>query len=136
MHGRTVAKIIAILLVITSFFMFSSALVAWWYGERQAMVGFLLPVLVVLTVCGTLLSLVKGKAKESLSIRDGLLFVVLGWLMASLVGALPFYLSGTIAHYPDAFFETMSGFTTTGASILTEIESLPKSMLYWRSLTH
>ena len=56
--------------------------------------------------------------------------------MAALIGALPFYLSGTIPSFCDAYFEAMSGFTTTGASILTEIQSLPRAILYWRSLTH
>lgn len=136
MHFRTVAKIIAILLAITSLFMLSSVLVALWYDEYKTIRSFLYPVLAVLMGAGGILWRMKGKTRESLSIRDGFLFVVFGWLLASMVGALPFYFSGTIPHYADAYFETMSGFTTTGASILTEIESLPKAILYWRSLTH
>ncbi len=68
--------------------------------------------------------------------RDGFLIVTFGWLFMSVVGSLPFLLSGTIPHPVDAFFETMSGFTTTGATILTDIESMPRNLLYWRSLTH
>jgi len=136
MHFRTVAKIIAILLAITCLFMLSSVFVALWYGEYQTMRSFFYPVLLVLLGAGGILWRMKGKTRESLSIRDGFLFVVFGWLLASMVGALPFYFSGTIPHYADAYFETMSGFTTTGASILTEIESLPRAILYWRSLTH
>ena len=60
----------------------------------------------------------------------------MSWLIAGLFGALPFYVSGAIPRFTDAFFETVSGFTTTGASILTDIESLPKALLFWRSLTH
>lgn len=116
--------------------MLSSVFVALWYGEYQTMRSFFYPVLVVLLGAGGILWRMKGKTRESLSIRDGFLFVVFGWLLASMLGALPFYFSGTIPHYADAYFETMSGFTTTGASILTEIESLPKAILYWRSLTH
>lgn len=71
-----------------------------------------------------------------LSPRTGYLFVVLGWLFSALLGALPFILSGAIASPVDAFFESMSGFTTTGASILTDIEALPKSILLWRATTH
>ena len=68
--------------------------------------------------------------------RDGLIAVGLAWIVISVFGALPFYLSGTIPSFVDALFETISGFTTTGSSILREIESLPKCMLIWRSFTH
>lgn len=68
--------------------------------------------------------------------REGYLIVTLGWVTMSLFGALPFTLSGAIPSYTDAFFETMSGFTTTGASVLNDIESLPKGILFWRSMTH
>ncbi len=68
--------------------------------------------------------------------REGFLIVALSWIMLSLFGALPFVLSGAIPNYIDAMFESMSGFTTTGASILTEIESLEKGVLFWRSFTH
>ncbi len=67
--------------------------------------------------------------------RDGYLIVTFGWLAMSLTGSLPYVFSGAIPHYADAFFETISGYTTTGASILTDIESLPKGILFWRSLT-
>jgi len=69
-------------------------------------------------------------------IREGFAVVGLGWIAASAVGALPLLLSGTVACYTDAFFETMSGFTTTGATILTNIEGTPRGVLFWRSLTH
>ena len=68
--------------------------------------------------------------------RDGFLVVVLSWLAVSAFGAIPFVITGTIPRYTDAFFETISGFTTTGASILRDIEGLPYSILFWRSLTH
>ncbi|MBN1686099.1 MAG: TrkH family potassium uptake protein, partial [Spirochaetales bacterium] len=68
--------------------------------------------------------------------RDGFLLVTASWLAASLISALPFYLSGSIPKFTDALFETTSGYTTTGASILTAVEALPKSLLFWRSLTH
>jgi trk system potassium uptake protein TrkH len=71
-----------------------------------------------------------------ISVREGFLIVALSWVIMSAFGALPFVLSGFIPSYCDAFFETMSGFTTTGASILSDIEALPKSLLFWRSLTH
>ena len=74
--------------------------------------------------------------KKNLSARDGFVIVALSWIVMSLFGALPFYISGCIPHFVDALFESVSGFTTTGASILHEVESLPKCMLMWRSFTH
>lgn len=79
--------------------------------------------------------LTRRRAKNILSIKDGFLLVTLSWLGASLVGAFPYYISGQIPLFTDAFFETASGFTTTGASILTDIESLSLSILFWRSFT-
>jgi len=68
--------------------------------------------------------------------KDGFVCVAAAWILLSAFGALPFMFSGAIPHYVDAFFETVSGFTTTGASILREIESLPRGILFWRSFTH
>jgi len=73
---------------------------------------------------------------DHLSLHEGFLIVSLSWVIMSFLGALPFMLSGFIPSLTDAFFETMSGFTTTGASILEDIEALPKSLLVWRSMTH
>jgi len=77
----------------------------------------------------------KASEDAELKKRDGYLIVTFGWLAMSLTGSLPYVFSGAIPHYADAFFETISGYTTTGASILTDIESLPKGILFWRSLT-
>ncbi len=82
-----------------------------------------------------LISLIN-RSKEELRSKEGFAVVALGWVIFSVFGALPFVISGAIPSYADAFFETMSGFTTTGASILNDIESLPKGILFWRSLTH
>lgn len=75
------------------------------------------------------------KAKQEVRKREGYLIVALGWVVLSLFGSLPYYLNGAIPDYTDAFFETMSGFTTTGATILTDIEDMPKGLLFWRSCT-
>lgn len=106
--------------------------VALLYGE--AATPFLIPMLLV-AVCGLLLS-ARKPARTSLYARDGLAVVALAWLLMSLFGAMPFVLSGDIPRFVDAFFETVSGFTTTGASILTEIEPLGRGILFWRSFTH
>ena len=82
----------------------------------------------------TLMKLFKNK--KELSVREGFAVVTFGWLVFALFGALPYLFTGAITSPLDAVFETMSGFTTTGSTILTEIESLPQSILFWRALTH
>ena len=88
-----------------------------------------------LVVCGALLSFRKPE-RTALYAKDGFAAVALVWLLMSAFGALPFVLSGDILHYVDAFFETVSGFTTTGASILPAVEPLSRGSLFWRSFTH
>ncbi|MFQ5632321.1 MAG: potassium transporter TrkG, partial [bacterium] len=79
---------------------------------------------------------VSTRIKAELRAKDGFVIVTAAWVLFAALGALPFYFSGSIPSYTDAFFETMSGFTTTGASILTDIEALPHGLLFWRSFTH
>ena len=78
----------------------------------------------------------KRPENTTIYAKEGLIIVALAWVCWSLFGALPFFLSGSIPNYLDAFFETVSGFTTTGSSILKDVEALPKAMLFWRSFTH
>ena len=78
----------------------------------------------------------KKPENTAIYAKDGYVIVALTWILMSLFGAMPFYFSGHIPHFIDAFFETVSGFTTTGSTILNNIESLPKSLLFWRSFTH
>ena len=77
----------------------------------------------------------KKDKNSEIKKRDGYLIVVLGWLFMTIFGSLPYIISGSIPTITNAFFETMSGFTTTGSTILNDIESLPKSILFWRSMT-
>lgn len=88
-----------------------------------------------LTVTGVLATKKKPKNK-SIYAKEGYVIVAFTWILMSLFGALPFWLSGGIPNFVDAFFETVSGFTTTGSTILNNIEVLPKSLLFWRSFTH
>jgi len=74
--------------------------------------------------------------KSHVGKREGFMIVSLAWIIFSIFGTLPFLLSGSIDNFTDAFFETMSGFTTTGASILNDIEAVPHGVLFWRSMTH
>ena len=104
------------------------------YGERCA-VSFGLTILVALAVGFLLTFLCRGSHGTS-SIKDGFMIVALTWIMLSAIGALPFVFSREIPSYVDAIFETVSGFTTTGATILTDVEALSRGMIFWRSFTH
>ena len=95
---------------------------------------FLLSIIICL-IFGILLSFRVPK-KKNMYAKEGFVTVALSWIVISIFGALPFYLSGYIPNYVDALFETVSGFTTTGATILKDVEALSKSMLFWRSFTH
>ncbi|MGX8727970.1 MAG: potassium transporter TrkG, partial [Lachnospiraceae bacterium] len=103
------------------------------YGERQA--GWYFAFAVMSFIVGFLFSFRKPKSRKVYA-REGFVSVALAWLVMSLVGALPFTYSGEIPSYLDAVFETVSGFTTTGSSILREVESLSHCTLFWRSFTH
>ncbi len=103
------------------------------YGE--AVLKSFLITIALLIATGLVLVAMKPKNK-TIYARHGLVIVALGWILMSLFGALPFYFSGEIPSYLDALFEAVSGFTTTGSSILTDVEALSKSMLFWRSFTH
>ena len=104
------------------------------YGETGTPLAFGVTLIALLLV--GIPNLVKKPKNRSLSARGGFLIVSLAWIYLSLMGALPFCISRSIPNYIDALFETISGFTTTGASILKDIEALPKSILFWRSFTH
>ena len=107
--------------------------VAIYYGQGDAS-AFLYTILLMIPI-SLILTKIKSKRKEIYA-KEGFLTVGLAWIVISIFGVLPFIFSGAIPSFIDAFFETASGFTTTGASILTEIQSLPKGILFWRSFTH
>ncbi|UCG38117.1 MAG: TrkH family potassium uptake protein, partial [bacterium] len=139
MHKRLVFNIVSRILLVTSLTMFLPLGWAVWDDHssmetRAFIITILLGFLLVVTVRRFL------PATEDdfnvMGAKDGLAVVGLSWLVVSLVGALPFYLSGVTPTYADAFFETVSGFTTTGATVLTWIEGQPRGILFWRSLTH
>ena len=131
MIGRFLSQIIAI----EAFFMLPALLISFFRGEAAAATGFLYAIGICLAVCG-LLYLLCRSAGKLFGAREGLVCVGFSWIVLSLLGALPFVFSGAIPRYVDAFFETVSGFTTTGASILPQVENLPKGILYWRSFSH
>lgn len=122
------------LLVLEAALFMLPLLVSLIYKENTA-VYFLLAAAIAAAAGGTLVLIFRKRNKVIYS-KEGFAIVALSWVALSAVGALPFFLSGQIPSYVDAFFETVSGFTTTGASILTDIEALEHGMLFWRSFTH
>ncbi len=136
MNPFLITKILAFLMLIIAGFMLLPAGIALYNSELSSLFSFLAVILFIAGICGALLYGLRKRRAEALSTRDGFLLVTASWIGASLAGALPFFISGAIPSYADAFFETISGFSTTGATILTDVEILPRSMLFWRSLTH
>ena len=133
MNYGKVIHILGVLLQVEGVLMLLPMFVAIIYGEKCWLSLFVVAVGAV--ILGTLLRLKKMR-RERFHAREGFVITALSWLVMSLVGALPFCISGAIPSFTDALFETASGFTTTGASILTDIEALPHGMLFWRSFTH
>ena len=134
MNYRIVLYILGYVLKFESIFLLLPALVdLLFYSEDAAFPYFFGAALCL--ACGLLLGIRKPK-NRSIYAREGFATVALSWLVMSIFGALPLVLTGDIPSYVDALFETISGFTTTGASILTEVEPLTHASLFWRSFTH
>ena len=132
MNTRMIGFLLGRILMVEAGLLALPLLTALLYGEP------LMPwlaTMLVLAAIGGALSLRKPE-RTALYAKDGFAAVALVWLLMSAFGALPFVLSGDIPNYIDAFFETVSGFTTTGASILTAVEPLSRGGLFWRSFTH
>ena len=134
MNVKAILKTVAALQLVIVGCMAGCALLALAVGEPEQIAAFLVPAAFIGLLSATVLAGLRHVPREVLLTREGFLFVTLSWISVSLSGALPFVLSGAIPSYADAFFEAMSGFTTTGATILTDIEALPRSILFWRSL--
>ena len=135
MNYKMMGRFLAQTLSIEAAFMIPALLISVFSGESAAAQGFLLTIGLLILVCAALHLLCKG-APNAFGAKEGLVCVSISWIVMSLLGCLPFVFSGAIPRYIDAFFEIVSGFTTTGASILPEVESLPKGVLYWRSFSH
>ena len=132
MNYRMMGFVIGRILLAEALLLLLPLAVTLGYGETP--VPFLIP-MALLAAAGGLLSFKRPK-QTALYARDGLAVVALAWIAMSVFGALPFYISGDIPKFVDCIFETVSGFTTTGATILTEVEPLAKGILFWRSFTH
>ena len=134
MNRRMIISTVGLMLLAEAGLLLLPLAVGLLYGEESVRATLL--TIGIAVAAGLLLYLPARTKNRVIYAREGFLTVALCWLTVSAVGALPFFLSGQIPNYIDAFFETVSGFTTTGASILKEVEALSRGMLYWRSFTH
>ncbi len=134
MNRRMVLFVICIIMRVEAVVMVPPLIIAAVQGETQAVFGFV--VAMAALILASLTTLVFRPKKYEFYAREGFLIVALAWIVVSLFGALPFFASGAIPSPIDSIFETVSGFTTTGATILQDIEAMPMSLLYWRSFTH
>ena len=123
------------LLLLEGVFILFAGLVSLLYPEESGSKAIFISALVALCIGGAF-NFFNRNSPKIIGKREGYLVVTLVWVVFSLFGSLPFWLSGFTDSYTDAFFEAMSGFTTTGASVFTDIESLPHGLLLWRSMTH
>ncbi|NMB00815.1 MAG: TrkH family potassium uptake protein [Firmicutes bacterium] len=129
-----VSRVLGNLLLIEATVLSIPLAVSLHYREQQSMMAFLLS-MGIAGLFGLFLSNIQVKSSR-LRVREALLIVTLGWVVASIFGSLPFVLSGSVASFVDGFFETVSGLTTTGFTIVNHVESLSKGIMLWRSLLH
>ena len=135
MNVRMIGRILSQIIGIEAVFLLPALGISLGYGEFQAAEGFVLT-LSIMAFVASLLWLICRKASKQIGASEGMISVSLGWVVLSLFGCLPFFFSRQIPTFIDAFFETVSGFTTTGASVLSDVESLSKGLLYWRSFSN
>ena len=134
MNYRMIFNIIGKIICVEAVFMLPALLISLAGGEMKAVLGLALAMVLMLAL--GLPAALKKPARSDMYARDGFATVGLAWLLVSAFGALPFFISGAIPNYIDCLFETVSGFTTTGATILGNVEAMPKGLLYWRSFSH
>ena len=135
MNYKMIGRILSWILLLEAAFMTPALGISACLGELEAVHAFALSMGLTLAAA-LVLYMVGRRARMGLFARDGLVCVGMGWIVMSIFGGLPFWLSGAIPSFVDALFEIVSGFTTTGASILTDVEVVPRGLLYWRSFSH
>ena len=128
-------RYLSLLSSVTALAMLIPIALAVIFGERNMIPAFAFPSGIVLCVVFSVFFFTR-KSENRIETSQGLLLVCLTWFLSCLLGAFPFYLGGFLKHFADAFFESASGFTTTGATIFTDVEVLPRSLLFWRAMTH
>ena len=135
MNVKMIGRLLGLILFGEAIFMLPALLISLFCGEMRAVSSFLFTILLTLGIAALLYFLCR-KAPRGFYAKEGMISVGLVWIVMSLLGCLPFILSGAIPDFVDAFFEMVSGFTTTGASIVPNVEILPRGILYWRSFSH
>ncbi len=135
MNYKMMGRFLAQILSIEGIFMIPAFCISFYCGDTPAAEAFLISMAVIGLLAVGLFLICRG-APSAFNAKAGLVCVGISWIVLSLVGCLPFYLSGEISGYINCFFEIVSGFTTTGASIVPEVERLSKGILYWRSFSH
>ena len=133
LKGKAIMNVLGTLMLLNGLFMASCLPVSWYTGKSDF--NALLLSSVISSNLGLLIWFLTRKSNKDLGRREGYLIVTCGWLILALTGCLPFIFSGVIESIPSALFETISGYTTTGASILNDIEAVPQGILMWRSMT-
>ena len=134
LNHKYIFKMMGTLMIFIGISMFPSILMALLYKEPPALKAFAATA-VFSIIIGIFLAKMIRAGQKRLKVRDGYLIVASCWLLASVIGSVPYMLSGEIPNFIDAFFETTSGFSTTGASILTDVENVSRSVLFWRAFT-
>ena len=135
MNYKMMGRFIAQILSIEALFMVPALIISLCYGEDMATKGFLVTLAMIAVIAALLLALCRS-APSAFYAKEGLVCVGISWIALSLLGCMPFYISREIPRFVDAFFEIVSGFTTTGASIVPNVEALSHGILYWRSFSH
>jgi len=135
-NRNAILKVIFAVIMVIGVALFIPCIVSFIYKEPNSGICFLACSAISLFVGFIGINIVPKATNTSLRMRDGFFIVGIAWILFSAIGALPFTISGSIPSYVDAFYETASGFSTTGSTILRDVEALPKGMLFWRSFTH
>lgn len=134
LNYKIIFHFLGLLILFNGGFMLLSTLVSFLY--KDGVTGSLSVAAIITLALGGLAMLFTRKHNKEMNKREGYIVVAFGWIIMALTGSLPYVVTGSIPNFTNAFFETMSGYTTTGASILNDIEAMPKGILFWRSLTH
>ncbi|MDD2483508.1 MAG: TrkH family potassium uptake protein [Eubacteriales bacterium] len=135
LNYRAIVQILGVVMILLALSMVPSMAVSAIYHEQRAIFSFVVSILPMFAAGGFLFLISKPKSSV-INLRDGMLIVSLSWFLASLCSCIPFMVSGSIPNFSEAFFESVSGFTTTGASIVSNIEGFAHGIVFWRSFTH
>ena len=136
MNYKMVGKLLSRILMVEAVFMIPSVGIGIYDRDYRTVSSFLLSIGIILAIAAILSLLCRHSVRKGFYAREGMVCVSISWIVISLLGCLPFTISGAIPNYIDALFEIVSGFTTTGASIIPEVERLSRGILYWRSFSH